>query len=273
MPSPVLADLLACFGQLEGSCYALWRTRAAAAPAEASQLSWPRLLTIRSGRRKILLPEGERLMEPGVVLLLPPEGWYLPRWQNRCELLSLVFAPGYIRLLRKRISGRPDSRPPDAWWHTARPARGPLRRTLALLLDPRSSAGELHLLRALLAMILDELSAVESSTESTAGVDLYQAVAAYLEENCQEPINRDQVARAFGVHPNHLSRLFARHGEGSFVEQLTQLRMARARRLLRNRELKLEEVAFGCGFEQLPYFLRVFKRVHGQTPGRWRTQS
>jgi len=44
-------------------------------------------------------------------------------------------------------------------------------------------------------------------------------------------------------------------------------------RLLRSSDDPVTEVAEKCGFDNLSYFNRIFKRKYGQSPGRWRQSA
>jgi YesN/AraC family two-component response regulator len=78
------------------------------------------------------------------------------------------------------------------------------------------------------------------------------------------------VARQFEITPNHLSRLFHSQGHGAFSDYLTHVRIERAKYLLQNYALKLDEVAARCGYRDMAYFCRVFKRYCNSTPGEYR---
>ncbi|HWI58060.1 MAG TPA: helix-turn-helix domain-containing protein, partial [Bacillota bacterium] len=50
------------------------------------------------------------------------------------------------------------------------------------------------------------------------------------------------------------------------------VRTDRAKHLLRNCRLKLDEVAAQCGYRDAAYFCRVFKRLEKLTPAEYRAQ-
>ena len=53
-------------------------------------------------------------------------------------------------------------------------------------------------------------------------------------------------------------------------QRLQHLRVARACQLLAERDRSLAEVAIATGFADQPHFSRVFRRLAGTTPGRFR---
>jgi AraC-like DNA-binding protein len=92
----------------------------------------------------------------------------------------------------------------------------------------------------------------------------------YLRDHLQYPMDRARVARAIGVHPGHLSRLVRQFWSCSFLQLLTNLRLERARELLRDPHHLVNQVAKACGYKDESHFISLFKRHHGCTPGQWR---
>ena len=59
----------------------------------------------------------------------------------------------------------------------------------------------------------------------------------------------------------------------SFTARVLELRLQKARMMLadhRNDRLKIDEVAFGCGFNEVSYFHRCFRRRFGASPAQYR---
>lgn len=123
------------------------------------------------------------------------------------------------------------------------------------------------LFELLLCKALDALEG-ESTAQSKAQFS-WQAASHFIEENCARPLTRDDVARFLQMHPNHVSRLFSRHGE-SFAAHLLRVRLERARKLLQDPSLNVSSVAHLSGFVNANYLIRTFKARYGFTPGRAR---
>jgi len=56
------------------------------------------------------------------------------------------------------------------------------------------------------------------------------------------------------------------------IEELTRMRITRAKRLLADGDLTTAEVAKRCGFISRAQFFVAFRRVEGMTPGAYRSQ-
>jgi AraC family L-rhamnose operon regulatory protein RhaS len=98
-----------------------------------------------------------------------------------------------------------------------------------------------------------------------------RSTQAYLEANLHQTLTLGSVARAMGVSASHLSALFATQCGVGPMHYLQRLRMERACWLLSNPYLRIHEVSETCGYEDVNYFTRLFRRSLGISPGRWRT--
>ena len=81
----------------------------------------------------------------------------------------------------------------------------------------------------------------------------------------------DAVAQEIGINRNYLSRYINEHFHMNFSEWIAQQRIVEAQRLMKELpEAKLEEIAFRSGFSSASYFSKVFSRIVGMSPMRWR---
>lgn len=80
-----------------------------------------------------------------------------------------------------------------------------------------------------------------------------------------------RLARRLGMPQARLSQLLNDNNQTSFKQYLAQLRVAEARRLLRELPAKpLELVAEAAGFQSMSTFHSAFKKVEGMTPAAFR---
>lgn len=80
-----------------------------------------------------------------------------------------------------------------------------------------------------------------------------------------------EVASAVGVSTSHLRRLFHEVLQTSPNQVLDQLRFQRALQLMSDPAMKLETVAYLCGFGGVSIFSRAFKSKFGSSPQTWRS--
>lgn len=125
----------------------------------------------------------------------------------------------------------------------------------------------------LLFAVLKRIDLLEERRRQETAVhpDLARALQ-FLEEHFARPVGVRELASHAHLSPTHLSALFrARFGRGP-AHYLQDLRMQRARALLRDPYLSIADIAGLCGYEDANYFVRLFRRVHGVSPGRWRSR-
>lgn len=94
-----------------------------------------------------------------------------------------------------------------------------------------------------------------------------QTMANYLRSHLAEPVTRQDLARIFGVTPEHVNALFRRELGVTPTQFLHRERILRAHRLLRDEGLSVKEAAARVGFDDPFYFSRIFRRILMRTPG------
>lgn len=76
----------------------------------------------------------------------------------------------------------------------------------------------------------------------------------------------NDVAVALYVSSNYLQRQFKHQSGESFVEYLTRIRMEKAVDLLKNTNMKIQDIAEATGYSNQRYFAVCFKKHFGKTP-------
>ena len=96
----------------------------------------------------------------------------------------------------------------------------------------------------------------------------------YIEENyVQETLSLNTVAGEVGVSANYFSAIFSQEMEVTFIEYVTQKRMEKAKKLLRQTEKASRDIAQEVGYKDPHYFSFVFKKTQGCTPREYRTRG
>lgn len=97
-----------------------------------------------------------------------------------------------------------------------------------------------------------------------------QHIRAYIEQHAAENISLKSIAARFYINPVYLGQLFRKTYGMYFNEFLLKLRIQEAKRLLRQTDLRIYEIAERVGFGSPDYFVTQFeKRVHA-TPSEYR---
>jgi AraC-like DNA-binding protein len=91
----------------------------------------------------------------------------------------------------------------------------------------------------------------------------------YLQEYYAKDISLESCADHVGATSHLLSKAFKYEVGINFTEYLTELRMDKAKALLKESDIMINEIALLVGY-QPSYFIRLFKKLEGITPGRFR---
>lgn len=94
---------------------------------------------------------------------------------------------------------------------------------------------------------------------------------AYINDRLTEPFSEKDLAGIAGLSPSGFSRIFRRHTGLALVKYVNRLRINLACQLLMGPdEMKITDVCFSSGFNNLSNFNRQFRAQKGMTPSRFR---
>lgn len=89
----------------------------------------------------------------------------------------------------------------------------------------------------------------------------------YISQNFTNPITLEEVADQASLTPQAFCRYFKKHTGNTFVAFLNEMRVHEAcKKLTQHRCESIATVAYGCGFNSITNFNRVFRSVIGNSP-------
>ncbi|MFC3801818.1 response regulator [Cohnella sp. GCM10012308] len=139
-----------------------------------------------------------------------------------------------------------------------------LRPELALALDSADKAIEF------LTRIADKVARQHRHEAEENDHALIDAVLRYIDENYMTDLNLTDLAERFNYNPSYFSEMFKSKVGKTFIQYVTDARMAQAIRLLEGTQLSLWDIAELTGFSNASYFSAKFKRMYGVTPSDYR---
>ncbi|WP_164868050.1 helix-turn-helix domain-containing protein [Rhodovarius crocodyli] len=95
-------------------------------------------------------------------------------------------------------------------------------------------------------------------------------VEAFVAMHMDRLITVPEMAAAAGLGRCQFARLLKARLGCTPHGWLTRRRIAHARWLILNSDASLADIALACGLSDQSHLTRLFRRVMGQTPGRWR---
>ena len=99
-----------------------------------------------------------------------------------------------------------------------------------------------------------------------------EAIGQWLMQRLAEPYRLERLARAFATSPRTLLRRFQTETQESPLAYLHRARIDRAKHLLATTTLNVTEITERVGYQNVSTFVRLFGRLAGQSPGRYREQ-
>lgn len=133
-----------------------------------------------------------------------------------------------------------------------------------------SKVNDLTELSYMLLDILDLFSSAAFSKYKKTEVPALKEAVEYIGEHYAENISLEEVAEYVGLNPAYFSSLFKREMEINFSNYVTEKRMDAAKRMLKNSNVPLIEIAMSLGYENQSYFSSVFKKYCNMTPKQYR---
>lgn len=108
----------------------------------------------------------------------------------------------------------------------------------------------------------------EGDVENVQGsnkISAVKKVIKFLTSNCKDKISVDEVCEYAGYSKYHFSRIFKEYTGMSIIEFLNFERCSRAERMMAE-GMSVSASAIACGFENMSYFTRTFKKYRGCMP-------
>ncbi len=97
-----------------------------------------------------------------------------------------------------------------------------------------------------------------------------EAALHYITIHLHEKITLEKVAEAVGLSACHLSRIFKKEVGMSMVDYVQKERVEAAKHMLANSDETLAAISQYLYFSTQSYFIRIFKKYTGVTPGQYR---
>ncbi|HEX3879510.1 MAG TPA: AraC family transcriptional regulator [Bryobacteraceae bacterium] len=248
-----------------------------APPPLAYVTHFPRLSVPLDGSHAMELPvdgRHERVAPArGEAVFVPGHAWNRPDWADPVKVLTFLFGAKQIGISLVTHEGGDESRA-HAIKTSVETTHDPLCRNvlnaLGALAGETRSGPLLRLLTESLLHSCHRLLRAPQAQKPRKAVRTYEMLCLYVQENFQDDLTREFMAQRFDIAPAHVSRLFRREGLMRFSDYVNLVRMNRAKFILANYRIPLKEVAASCGYADVAYFCRVFKRFTKVTPGQYR---
>ncbi len=95
----------------------------------------------------------------------------------------------------------------------------------------------------------------------------------FINTNYQKDISLEETASYCRLSSFYFSKLFKKKKKITFIDYLTNKRIAEAEQLLLKTNLSIKEISINVGYNDPNYFTRVFKRIHSVSPTVFRNNK
>jgi AraC-like DNA-binding protein len=98
----------------------------------------------------------------------------------------------------------------------------------------------------------------------------FRDINEYIMNHFHEEISLAEISRVANMAVTTFCNFFKEHYRVTFIEYLNTIRVAHACRLLSEPDMKIVEVSYECGFNNLANFHKQFKKLKNMTPTDYR---
>jgi two-component system response regulator YesN len=99
---------------------------------------------------------------------------------------------------------------------------------------------------------------------------LFSKIHRFIETHIAKDVSLQTIADHVNLHPVYLSSLYKQEMKENISDFIMRYRMEKAGVMLGSTDIKIYELASQMGFQNPPYFSKLFKNYYGVTPQEYR---
>lgn len=122
-------------------------------------------------------------------------------------------------------------------------------------------------------MALQSLESSSAREFKDSKSQLISKIHRFIENRIADDVSLQAIADHVGLHPAYLSSLYKQEMKENISDFIMRYRMEKASVLLRTTDIKIYELSSGLGFQNPPYFSKLFKYYYGVTPQDYRDRN
>lgn len=95
----------------------------------------------------------------------------------------------------------------------------------------------------------------------------------YVKDHIEQKISLQEVAKELYFTSAHFSASFKKETGQNFIDYVNQVKLEKAKELLRNSDYLVKEIAILVGYDDYTYFCKIFRKYEGHTPLNYRSEQ
>lgn len=124
------------------------------------------------------------------------------------------------------------------------------------------------------AGILETAMGIRDRINSCQGGKMLKKALDYIDDHYDcDTLSLNLVAENIGMSASYLSAIFSQNMQKTFVEYVTEKRIEKAKKLLKQTDKNSGEIAKEVGYKDSHYFSFVFKKLQGCSPREYRAEK
>ncbi|GGM96831.1 AraC family transcriptional regulator [Dyadobacter beijingensis] len=213
-----------------------------------------------------------------------PHVWYSESESGNPETLEAISLALYIdsELLCEQMSGLVDVKKVQGFFNESQRGlkiHGNKKEQVVDILQEMLEQKEIHLLSSFLRILAhlsdpEELTYLNApdpiSTYSIKPHGRIPKLMYYIHQNFKEDISLENAASVAGLQIHAFCRYFKALTNRTFSEFLNDVRIGYACKLLHQSDLPITQIALECGYSNISYFNRCFKKINKMSPKEFR---
>ena len=134
------------------------------------------------------------------------------------------------------------------------------------------SASDIFALQQVVTEMFHALKLSLCDTAATQG-QLTKKAMEYIAENIADDLSLEQIADHLHISASHLSRTFKKNADISLTDYINQIRIGKAKELLRTTDIYIYAISEMVGYRDATYFSSIFKKLTGVSPSEYRNPA
>lgn len=119
--------------------------------------------------------------------------------------------------------------------------------------------------------LLKQLNHIQQNRIPRSSIIIQQVVSEIHHNYADQGLNIKRLAEHSNISNSYLSKIFRETMNVPITQYISEYRLEKAReRLESDKETKIIDICFACGFNDYPYFSKFFKRTYGISPLQYR---